>query len=70
LGSPDTALAVLLCAVRRSVTVRVSVAPKGIAGLVSFGWLDARQILNPALIADAIVDVVDTALDAGLRPAR
>jgi hypothetical protein len=49
------------------MTVCVSVAPVGIAGLLNLGWLDARRIHSSTALADAIVDLADAALAARLR---
>jgi hypothetical protein len=67
-GAPVPTLGATLYAVRRPMMAHISVMPEGIAGLVSRGWLEARQIRNPVSLADAIVDLANAALDAGLRP--
>jgi hypothetical protein len=66
---PDVrALAEALRTICKSVTVRVSVAPEGVAGLIKLGWLDVPRMGSPTALANAVVDIADAALDAGLPP--
>jgi hypothetical protein len=66
-GPADPAL---LAALRRLGAVEgiVSVAPEGIIEMVRFGWLDRHNCRHPRVVADAITDLANAALDAGLRP--
>jgi hypothetical protein len=48
----------------------VPIAPEGVAELVRLGWLDRRQCRQPAVLTDALIDLANAALDAGLRPGR
>ncbi len=60
----------LLAALRRlgRVVLQVPIAPEGLAELVHLGWLDRRQCRQPAVLTDVLIDLANTALDAGLRP--
>jgi hypothetical protein len=60
----------LLAALRRVGAVKgiISVAPEGLVELVRLGWLDRHSCRHPRVIGDAITDLANAALDAGLRP--
>jgi len=66
-GPTDPAL---LAALRRVGAVKgiVSVAPEGLVEMVRLGWLDRHSCRHPRVIGDAITDLANAALDAGLRP--
>lgn len=53
---------------RGVVRLNLEIALEGIAGLVALGWLDPRRSADPAAVPDAVVDLANAALDAGLRP--
>ena len=59
----------LLAALRRVGAVKgvVSVAPEGIVEMVRLGWLDRHSCRHPRVVGDAITDLANAALDAGLR---
>jgi len=52
------------------VVVQVPLEPEGIAELVRLEWLDRRQCRQRTTLADALIDLANAALDAGLRPGR
>jgi hypothetical protein len=61
---PDLAL---LRGLRR-IVLHVPMTPDGVADLLYLGWLAAQDRYNPAAVAVAVVDVVNSALERGLRP--
>jgi hypothetical protein len=48
--------------------LQLRISPEGIAGLAQIGWIAPRDCRDPAVVADAIIDLADAALDARLRP--
>lgn len=63
----DPALSALL-RVRGRMVVRLPISPEGIGELARLGWLAPRDCHTPATVADALIELANTALDNGLRP--
>jgi hypothetical protein len=53
---------------RGSMRPTVSIRPEGIAQLVVLGWLPGRHCHDPAIVADAVVQLAGAALAARFRP--